>query len=48
MLMISTGKNNVEFIGDQNKITVSLVSLIGTVYILMNFWEPKKDFASLL
>jgi hypothetical protein len=46
--MISNGRNKQESIGNNKLMTVSLVSLIGISDILMNIWEPKKDYVLLL
>jgi len=48
MLTISIGKNKLESTGNNKKILVIFQSPIGIVYTAMNFWEPKKDFVSLL
>jgi len=46
--MISIGKNKLEYIGNNRKTHVTFQLLIGIVYIVLNFWELKKDFVSLL
>lgn len=44
MLMILNGKNKQEFIGNNKKIHVLLVLLIGIFLIVMNILELKKDY----
>lgn len=46
--MILIGKNKLVSTGNKIKIIVLFQSPIGTVFILMNSWEPKKDFVLLL